>query len=421
MLLIPVLATSISPPPEITITGDQTFTISIFGAPEGSRLVPSWDNEKLDVFPGYATIDQPNSVQTIYIIPQLGLCGKTNLTFSIASTSAVSELDLGSCFMLPGEANPDTSYLGLKMWELKDEIDNLNYYLQMSPEIQDYINTLYAKIEEANSIDITVSQAEYTRKDLLVHGIEADINDLDLAFRGINQDIKAPAIIQLSSELADYGDKYIMGDIEEKLDAVESFDKVPFYKRKIRTDITEAGEQKKYTMFKVNFYNPTNIQQKFFFAEDIEVDVTDKDPYVKEGITIWHVTIDPKDIQTIKYGVYQDVDRAITSFAFVQKEPEPTCSDGIRNQDEVDVDCGGPCPPCPEPEAVATCFDGLWNQGEGGVDCGGPCAKACEEEPDIEPEHDAEKNSDFFSNILQSDFFKNYISMIKMFLGSNSQ
>ena len=28
-------------------------------------------------------------------------------------------------------------------------------------------------------------------------------------------------------------------------------------------------------------------------------------------------------------------------------EPEPTCSDGILNQDEIYADCGGQCPNCP--------------------------------------------------------------------------
>lgn len=46
----------------------------------------------------------------------------------------------------------------------------------------------------------------------------------------------------------------------------------------------------------------------------------------------------------------------------------PSCSDGIQNQGESGVDCGGPCPAC------ATCFDGIQNQGETGIDCGGPCA-----------------------------------------------
>jgi len=54
----------------------------------------------------------------------------------------------------------------------------------------------------------------------------------------------------------------------------------------------------------------------------------------------------------------------------VQKSTDyvpPSCSDGIQNQDETGVDCGGVCSPC------ATCTDGVQNQGETGVDCGGPC------------------------------------------------
>jgi len=45
-----------------------------------------------------------------------------------------------------------------------------------------------------------------------------------------------------------------------------------------------------------------------------------------------------------------------------------TCSDGIKNQGEQGVDCGGPCQNvCP------SCADGIRNQGETAVDCGGPC------------------------------------------------
>jgi len=47
--------------------------------------------------------------------------------------------------------------------------------------------------------------------------------------------------------------------------------------------------------------------------------------------------------------------------------PAPTCTDGIQNQGETGIDCGGPCAPC------LTCDDGIQNQGETGVDCGGPC------------------------------------------------
>ncbi|MDI6737928.1 MAG: hypothetical protein QME12_05445 [Nanoarchaeota archaeon] len=45
----------------------------------------------------------------------------------------------------------------------------------------------------------------------------------------------------------------------------------------------------------------------------------------------------------------------------------PTCFDGIKNQDEILADCGGPCKDCP------TCDDGIKNQGEDSIDCGGPC------------------------------------------------
>lgn len=44
-----------------------------------------------------------------------------------------------------------------------------------------------------------------------------------------------------------------------------------------------------------------------------------------------------------------------------------TCTDGIMNQNETGIDCGGSCTACP------TCSDGILNQGETGIDCGGPC------------------------------------------------
>ncbi len=50
--------------------------------------------------------------------------------------------------------------------------------------------------------------------------------------------------------------------------------------------------------------------------------------------------------------------------------PTPTCTDGIQNQGETGIDCGGPCAPCP---ITPTCTDGIQNQGETGIDCGGPC------------------------------------------------
>lgn len=55
-----------------------------------------------------------------------------------------------------------------------------------------------------------------------------------------------------------------------------------------------------------------------------------------------------------------------------------TCADGIQNQDETGLDCGGKyCLPC------ETCSDGIQNQDETGIDCGGsiccaPCPSICD-------------------------------------------
>jgi hypothetical protein len=70
-----------------------------------------------------------------------------------------------------------------------------------------------------------------------------------------------------------------------------------------------------------------------------------------------------------------------------------SCTDGLQNQGETGVDCGGPCPACAaicgdglcngtescsvcaqDCGACPSCSDGIQNQGETGVDCGGPCA-----------------------------------------------
>lgn len=50
------------------------------------------------------------------------------------------------------------------------------------------------------------------------------------------------------------------------------------------------------------------------------------------------------------------------------------CDDGIPNGDELGIDCGGSCDPCPN------CDDGYKNGNETGVDCGGtcrPCSELC--------------------------------------------
>lgn len=50
---------------------------------------------------------------------------------------------------------------------------------------------------------------------------------------------------------------------------------------------------------------------------------------------------------------------------------DETCTDGILNQDETGIDCGGVCTAC------VTCTDGIQNGDEEGVDCGGTDCDEC--------------------------------------------
>jgi len=86
---------------------------------------------------------------------------------------------------------------------------------------------------------------------------------------------------------------------------------------------------------------------------------------------------------------------------------EPSCSDGRRNQDETDVDCGGGCPGCEDGAecrthsdcrskrctsvgvcAPASCEDGIGNRDETDVDCGGPNCPACDVSESCEQDRD---------------------------------
>ncbi|WP_323788888.1 T9SS type A sorting domain-containing protein [Psychroserpens sp.] len=73
-----------------------------------------------------------------------------------------------------------------------------------------------------------------------------------------------------------------------------------------------------------------------------------------------------------------DCSPSVTTLVNLVQGPESvaeTCSDGILNNGELDVDCGGPnCAPCP---VVETCTDGIQNNGETDVDCGGPNCTPC--------------------------------------------
>lgn len=99
------------------------------------------------------------------------------------------------------------------------------------------------------------------------------------------------------------------------------------------------------------------------------------EPTTRDTVTfLGHVALSSAGSATLRCralgsGEYSIVQQEASAIAvdFIDVQTE-TCVDGVLNQGEENVDCGGPCAACP------TCSDGIQNQDESGIDCGGPCA-----------------------------------------------
>ncbi|MBI3027318.1 hypothetical protein HYY70_04330 [Candidatus Woesearchaeota archaeon] len=111
------------------------------------------------------------------------------------------------------------------------------------------------------------------------------------------------------------------------------------------------------------------------------------------------ITITCKDRGDCKAGEQcNDNSNCATKFCSDSRCIEPTCDDGIKNQEETSIDCGGPCNKCPNGKNCNldsdctssfcsigvcnqkdTCLDGKLSPGESAVDCGGNCPIKCSE------------------------------------------
>jgi hypothetical protein len=81
------------------------------------------------------------------------------------------------------------------------------------------------------------------------------------------------------------------------------------------------------------------------------------------GSTKFHIDKGPANGSSGKYMILDGKTYSSTTNA--------SCHDGIMNQDETDIDCGGICNACP------TCSDNIKNQDETNVDCGGTTCQSC--------------------------------------------
>ncbi len=97
---------------------------------------------------------------------------------------------------------------------------------------------------------------------------------------------------------------------------------------------------------------------------------------------------DVKSTALVLYAAFPDA--LITT---IEVPHTPTCNDGIKNQGERGIDCGGPC------EAIDDCCNnGVKDEGEEGVDCGGVCGP-CEEEMEV-CDNDGECDIDAGENVI---------------------
>jgi len=83
------------------------------------------------------------------------------------------------------------------------------------------------------------------------------------------------------------------------------------------------------------------------------------------------------DLGTSYSSLINDV--AVNFYEFIEDVPiEETCFDGIQNQDETGVDCGGVCLVNFGLDCTAweKCFNGIQDGDETGIDCGGYCLTA---------------------------------------------
>lgn len=78
--------------------------------------------------------------------------------------------------------------------------------------------------------------------------------------------------------------------------------------------------------------------------------------------------------------------------SFYQGIDLPSCTDGIKNQGERGVDCGGPCEL--EPYSDNCCDNGVKDGGEDGIDCGGVCDSCAEVVCDDDERCEEERGED---------------------------
>ncbi|RMF54474.1 hypothetical protein D6745_05215 [Candidatus Woesearchaeota archaeon] len=213
-------------------------------------------------------------------------------------------------------------------------------------------------VDEAFRAIYTPPQQKSINAKNLILAVIFIIGIIGLVFTIINLKQSTPKLLDLRSEPVN--------------SAVEPGDDLEFI-----VEITSQGSSKRYDVI---------LKHELIELASGKKISTKEESTAIETSASKHVTIEiPGTAKSGKYSLrteasYDDK-KAVSSFTFqvVKKGQEiiETCDDGIKNQGEKGVDCGGPCKAC----QTASCNDNIKNQGEQGIDCGGPCSRECAEEP----------------------------------------
>jgi len=113
------------------------------------------------------------------------------------------------------------------------------------------------------------------------------------------------------------------------------------YKIKMYTQTDDIATNSVY----IGFDKAVNGQDDYVWDIPLSEGFIENSVYLRSGQTVWEL---PAGVHTL-YIYGREIDSRIDKLMLEETQNiAATCNDGIQNQDETGVDCGGVCPPCDE-------------------------------------------------------------------------
>jgi hypothetical protein len=244
-----------------------------------------------------------------------------------------------------------------------------------NPGLVRYIEDALSRGAELDDVRTQLLQQGYNHFE-----IDSSINYLLNSPREVKHTIhfsKSAVIAMVSILLAIVLTTYLVGQLTGSKPPSRLLD----FETKALTSTVRPGEVLSYQVRLFNMGNAKRYDVTInseVVGEDGKIAASKDDTFAVETRTTEAMQIEiPHSLTpgtyTLKSRAHYAQGEAVSSFQFqvYQESAEATCFDGIKNEGEIGIDCGGPCKTC------AGCGDGKKNQDEKGIDCGGPCKTDC--------------------------------------------